>query len=61
MKTYYLPKDGIAPETIYGSEPVVCISAKEISRLSREWEVDLMEQMEEATTEEIEEFGTYDD
>ena len=61
MKTYYLPKDGIDPETIYGSEPVVCISAKEISRLSREWEVDLMEQMEEATPEEIEEFGTYDD
>lgn len=61
MKTYYIPKDGIDPVSIYGTEPVVCISAKEVSRLSHEWKVDLMEQMREATPDEIKEFGTYDD
>lgn len=61
MKTYYLPKDGIDPDSIYGQEPVVCISAKEIARLSREWDVNLMDQMREATPDEIKEFGTYDD
>jgi hypothetical protein len=60
MKIYYLPNDGIDPDTIYGSEPVVCISAKEVARLSREWETDLMEHMREATQEEIEEYGVYD-
>lgn len=61
MKTYYIPKDGIDPDTIYGGEPVVCISEKEIARLSREWETDVMEQMRPATSDEIKELGTYDD
>jgi hypothetical protein len=60
MKVYYLPKDGIDPDTIYGSEQIVCISEKEIAWLSREWETDLMEQMREATKEEIKKFGVYD-
>ena len=60
MKTYYLPKEGINPDTIYGGGPMVCISAEEIARLSREWDVDLMEQMTEATPEDVEEYGTYE-
>ena len=60
MKVYYLPKDGIDPDAIYGSEQIVCISEKEVARLSREWETDLMEQMREATKEEIKECGVYD-
>ena len=60
MKAYYLPKDGVNPDTIYGSEQIVCISEKEVSRLSREWETDLMEQMREATQEEIGKYGVYD-
>lgn len=59
MKTYYIPKDGINPDTIYGGEPVICISVEEIKRLSYEWDVNLMEQMREATQEEIEEYGVY--
>lgn len=60
-KTYYLPADGINPDTIYGGGPMVCISAEEIARLSHEWGVDLMEQMQEATQEDIELFGVYED
>ena len=60
MKTYYVPKDGINPDTIYGGEPFTCISEEEIKRLSREWGVNLMEQMREATQEDIEEFGVYE-
>ena len=60
MKTYYLPKEEINPDTIYGGGSVVCISAEEIDRLSREWDVDLMEQMQEATRQDIRSYGTYD-
>ena len=61
MKVYYLPKDGIDPDTIYGAETIICLSENEVVRLSREWETDLMEQMREASQEEIEKYGVYDD
>ena len=61
MKIYYLPKDGVDPDTIYGSEQIVCISEKEVARLSSEWETDLIEQMRKATQEEIMKYGVYDD
>lgn len=57
MSTFYLPKDGINPDTIYGGNPVVCISESEIRRLSAEWGTDVMEQMRPATEAEFAEFG----
>ena len=59
-KTYYLPVDGIAPETIYLNGDIVCIDETEIRRLSREWAVDLFQQMRPATDDEISEYGVYD-
>lgn len=57
MTNYYLPKDGINPDTIYGGNPVVCISESEIRRLSAEWGTDVMAQMRPATEDELNEFG----
>lgn len=58
-KTYYLPTDGIDPETIYGNGEIVCIDEAEIRRLSREWDVDLFQQMRPATNDEVAEYGVY--
>lgn len=57
---YYLPRNEINPDTIYGGGPVVCISADEVRRLSSEWGIDVMEQMRPATDAEIDVYGTYD-
>ena len=61
-KTYYFANpehEGI----IYGSESPVCIDFAEVERLAREWDMtteDLLGQMHEATTAEIEEYGVYE-
>lgn len=60
-KTYYFPDagtDGI--EIFTGGESPVCIDGEEVERLSKEWDIDLMEHMHEATPEEIAEYGTSD-
>lgn len=57
MKTYYFINDDINPDTIYGSAYPYCMERSEVDQLSREWDVDLYEQMHEATESEIAEYG----
>ena len=47
-KTYYFIDYGINPDSIYGDGYPVCLDEAEVQRLSREWGVDLFEQMHEA-------------
>lgn len=60
--TYYFINSDVNPDTIYGSEMPVCITETEIARLAAEWEnPDLMDLFHEATADEIDEYGVYDD
>ena len=62
MKIYYFANEDHA-DAIYGTENPVCIDLAEVERLAREWDMtpeELLEQMHEATAEEISEFGVYD-
>lgn len=59
-KTYYFINDNVNPDAIYGNGNPVCIDRAETDRLSGEWECDLMEQMHEASEEEIDQYGKYD-
>ncbi len=61
MKTYYFINDDINPDTIYGSAYPYCMEQSEVDQLSREWGVDLYEQMHEATESEIAEYGVCED
>lgn len=59
--TYYIANTEYF-DSIYGSEMPVCIDLAEVKRLAREWDMtteELLEQMHEATSEEIEEWGVY--
>lgn len=62
INTYYIAN----PEhegTIYGNQSIVCLDLAEVQRLAREWDMtteEMMEQMREATAEEIEKCGVYD-
>lgn len=61
-KTYYIANQEHA-DSIYGAENPVCIDLGEVGRLAGEWGMttaELLEQMHEATAEEISEFGVYD-
>jgi len=60
MKRYYFINAGENPDKIYGSGNPVCIDQAEFDRLCKEWNVDLHEQMHEATEEEIAQYGVYD-
>lgn len=61
MKPYYIAN----PEhmdTVYSSGEIVCIDAREVRRLAREWDMDpeeLFSQLHEADESEIAEYGTY--
>ena len=60
-KTYYFA-NADRSDSIYGSEMPVCIDRAEVERLAREWGMtteELLEQMHEATPEEVEEYGVY--
>lgn len=62
MKTYYFPNSE-HEEAFFGSDNPICVDAKELSRLAREWGLtldELMEQVHESNDDEIEEYGTYD-
>lgn len=61
MKTYYFINDNVNPDTIYGSAYPYCMEQAEVDQLSREWGVDLYEQMHEATEAEIAEYGVCED
>lgn len=61
-KMYYFANDEYV-DYIYGSGELVCIDFAEVKRLASEWEMtieELMEQMHEATAEEITQYGIYD-
>lgn len=60
-KVYYMADDDYIP-AIYIDAPV-CIDRAEVERLAREWDMtteELLEEMHEATADEIDEFGVYD-
>ena len=62
MDTFYIAKPGCVDE-IYGSEYPVCLSRCAVAQLAAGWEItteELLEQMDEATPEQIAEFGTLD-
>lgn len=62
MNHYYIA----SPEhmdVVYGSGEIVCIDAREVRRLAREWDMDpeeLFSQFHEADEDEIAEYGVYD-
>ena len=61
--TYYVA-DSEYSDSIYGDQLPVCMTIKEINRLAREWNIsiyELLDQMHEASQEEIEELGVYND
>lgn len=60
MKTYYMIDSNIDPDTVYGPFNPICLDEAEVKRLSADWEVDLFEQMHEASREEIAKYGVYD-
>lgn len=53
----WFPDEG-APD-IFGGESPCCIDTIEVVRLSREWDVNLFNQLHRATPEEIAEYGSY--
>lgn len=60
MKTYYIAQPEYV-DAIYGSENPVCLSLNAVSQLAHDWEMateELLEQMDEATPEQIAELGT---
>ena len=62
MKTYFFPNPE-NEESFFGSDNPICVDSEELSRLAREWGLtwdEMMEQVHEASEDEIEEYGTYD-
>lgn len=60
-KTYFFP-DTEHYDAFFGASAPICIDRAELERLARGWEMDiedLMEQVHEATENEIAEYGTY--
>lgn len=55
---YYVADDEYA-DAIYGDQHPVCMDEAEVKRLSKEWGVNLFEQMHEADDEELEKYGVY--
>lgn len=62
QKIYYFPNPG-CEDAIFGGGDTVCIDYAEIVRLAAEWETTadaLLEQLHEATEDDISAYGTYD-
>jgi hypothetical protein len=62
MGSFYIAKPEYA-DAIYGSEYPVCLSLCAVAQLAAGWEMttaELLEQMDEATPDQIAEFGTLD-
>jgi 2-iminoacetate synthase ThiH len=60
MKTYYFANSGC---DLFGGYDPICIDLAEVERLAREWDMtteELLDQMHEASLDEIEEYGVYD-
>lgn len=61
-KTYYIANNEYS-DNIYGSDDPICIDLNEVKRLAREWDMttkELLDQMHEASEEEIAEWGVYE-
>ena len=61
MKKYYFANEEHMDE-IYGGESAVCFDEAEVKRLAEEWGMtidELMDQLHEATEEEIATYGVY--
>ena len=62
MKTYYFPNPEFN-DSFFGGSDAVCVDHAEALRLASEWdmtETEIMEQLHEATADEISEYGVYD-
>ena len=62
MKTYYIANPEYS-DAIYGNQTPTCIDLAEVERLAREWDMtteELLEQMHEASEDEIAEYGIYE-
>lgn len=62
MKTYYIA-DSAYSDQIYGNQEPICIDLAEVKRLAKEWDMtmdELLDQMHEASADEIETYGVYD-
>jgi len=62
MKTYYFADDEHI-DKIYGDQKPVCIDLAEVKWLANEWDIPpraLLNQMHEATADEIARYGVYD-
>lgn len=62
MDAYYIAKPEYS-DSIYGSEYPVCLGLHAVAQLAAGWDMateELLEQMDEATPEQIAEFGTLD-
>lgn len=55
--TYYFVTNEMDVDKVYGNAEPYCMSEAEVKRLSQEWEIDLFEQMHEATADELAQFG----
>ena len=55
--TFYIITEGPDADRIYGDQYPTCLSRAEVERLSKEWAVDLLSVMHEASAEEIAEYG----
>lgn len=59
--TYYIAKPEYS-DRIYGSESPICIDLTEVNRLAREWDMtteELLNQMREASEDDMAEWGIY--
>lgn len=59
--TYYIAKPEYS-DRIYGSELPICINLAEVKRLAREWDMtteELLDQMREASEDDMAECGVY--
>lgn len=60
--TYYFPNEG-ETDAFFGSASPVCVDMEELKELANGWGVsldELLEQVHEATEEEMAEYGCYD-
>ena len=57
MVKYYFVTNEMDVDRIYGNIEPYCMTEEEVKHLSAEWDVNLFEQMHEATADELAQFG----
>ena len=57
----YIITEGPEADSIYGEQQPICLTEKEVRRLSNEWGKDLFQILHEADEDEIKEYRVYED